>query len=261
MRLDDAYANGAYIPHAAEYPRRWAAKAEALRTDLGARAEIALRYGRAEREVFDLFHPQGVAKGTVIFVHGGYWKAFDRSSWSHLAAGPLARGWAVAIPSYTLCPDIRIAGITPQIVAAVTAIADRTEGPLALTGHSAGGHLVARMLAPGMLSTSVAARIACVVPISPLADLGPLLETSMNTDLRMDAAEARAESPIHQPVPETPVAVWVGGAERPAFLDQAQLLAEAWQAPCHIAEGRHHFDVIDALEQPDSDLTRLLTRS
>ena len=259
MELDDAYANAAHIAAADAYPPRWAAKAAAFRDAQGARAELGLRYGDAAREVFDLFRPEGTAQGTVVFVHGGYWKAFDGSSWSHLVAGPLSRGWAVAMPSYTLCPDIRISGITNQIAAAVTAIAVQLDGPLALVGHSAGGHLVARMLEPGMLPVGVMARIARVVPISPLADLEPLMRTSMNDVLRLDAAEARAESPVRQPVPDVPVTVWVGADERPAFLDQARWLSDAWDAPCHIAPGKHHFDVIDALEDPDSDLTRLLT--
>lgn len=259
MELDDAYANGAYIAGADSYPPRWAAEAAAFRTALGARARIGLRYGAAEREVFDLFLPEGDAAGTVIFVHGGYWRAFDRSSWSHLAQGALAQGWAVAMPSYTLCPENTITGITNQIAAAVTEVAAQTDGPLVLTGHSAGGHLVARMLAPGMLPARVAERVARVVPISPLSDLEPLLKTSMNADFGMDAAEARAESPIHQPAPDVPVTVWVGGDERPAFLDQARWLAEAWDVSCHIEPGKHHFDVIDALADPESALTRLLT--
>ncbi|WP_050927926.1 alpha/beta hydrolase [Aestuariivita boseongensis] len=259
MELDDAYANGAYIAGAESYPPRWAAEAQAFRDALGARARIGLRYGGAEREVFDLFLPEGDARGTVVFVHGGYWRAFDRSTWSHLAAGAVNRGWAVAMPSYTLCPKNRISGITNQIAAAVSEVAAQTEGSLVLTGHSAGGHLVARMLAPGMLPARVAERVERVVPISPLTDLEPFLKTSMNEDFRMDLAEAQAESPIHQPAPDVPVTIWVGGDERPAFLDQARWLADAWDVPCHVEPGKHHFDVIDALGDPDSELTRLLT--
>ena len=99
MKLDDAYANGAYIDGAEAYPPRWEAAAKAFREELGARAQQGVRYGPSDRQVFDFFQPEGVARGTVVFVHGGYWKAFDASVWSHLAAGALARGWAVAMPS------------------------------------------------------------------------------------------------------------------------------------------------------------------
>jgi alpha-beta hydrolase superfamily lysophospholipase len=163
------------------------------------------------------------------------------------------------MPGYVLAPEARIAEITGQIRAAVESIAARTEGPLVLTGHSAGGHLVARMLCPDVgLPDAVRERLRRVVPISPLADLHPLLETTMNDDLRLDAAEAAAESPVDHPAPATPVHVWVGGAERPAFLDQARWLATAWDVPLTIAAERHHFDVIDALAKPESDLLNLL---
>ncbi|QBF33171.1 alpha/beta hydrolase [Thalassococcus sp. S3] len=256
--LDDAYANGAYIAGAADYPPRWAAEASAFRDGLGARAETH-SYGPGEREAFDLFHPEAEARGTVIFVHGGYWRAFDRSSWSHLAQGPLAAGWAVAMPSYDLCPNVRISDITQQVARATEAVAGLTHGPLALAGHSAGGHLVARMLAPGMLAADVAERIATMLPISPLADLEPLRSTSMNDDFQLDAEAARAESPIYQPKPRVPVTVWVGADERPAFLDQAALLAEVWESGHVVLPDRHHFDVIDDLGDPESHMTQVLT--
>ena len=78
----------------------------------------------------------------MVFVHGGYWRAFDRGLWSHLAAGPLARGWAVAMPGYVLAPEARIAAITAMIADAVAAAAAEVDGPMRLAGHSAGGHLV-----------------------------------------------------------------------------------------------------------------------
>src|SRR5690606_4847646 len=121
----------------------------------------------------------------------GYWMDFDPTLWSHLAAGPLARGWAVALPCYDLCPDVRIAAITAQVARAVTAIAALVPGPVVLSGHSAGGHLVARMLCPDV-ALPVRDRVLRVVPISPLADLVPLLQTGMNATLRLDGAEARA---------------------------------------------------------------------
>ena len=141
MKLDDAYANAAYIPGGADYPDRWAAQAAAFRA--GARCEIDLVYGERPRERFDLFHPNRLAKGVVIFVHGGYWLRFDKSYWSHLAAGPLAHGWAVAMPSYDLCPDVGIAQIGDQIAQVIAVIAARVPGPVRLVGHSAGGQLVA----------------------------------------------------------------------------------------------------------------------
>ncbi len=226
---------------------------------LGARAELGVRYGPSDRQAVDIFHTAGRPKGTVVFVHGGYWKAFDRNSWSHLAQGALAAGWTVAMPGYDLCPDVRIRDITQQIASAVTLIAERTDGPLALTGHSAGGQLVCRMLDPALLPDTIRQRITRVAPISPVADLPPLLETTMNDVLRLDMEEAEAESPVNMPAPDTTVSIWVGAAERPVFLDMAATLATRWAAPEVIVPEKHHFDVIEALSDADSDLVRFLT--
>ncbi|MRU15394.1 alpha/beta hydrolase [Roseovarius sp. A21] len=252
--LDDAYANAAHIPGADDYPPRWARLAAEFRKELEdeGRARLGLSYGDSARQVMDLFLPDGPIRGLCVFVHGGYWLRFDKSYWSHFAAGPLARGWAVAIPSYDLCPDVTIAQITGQIATAVGLAAQQVKGPIALTGHSAGGHLVARMAVPGVLPEDIAARLASVVPISPVADLRPLLETSMNDHFGMDLAAAVSESPVLMTPSPVPVHVWVGAQERPVFLDQAKWLSEAWNAALHIAPGRHHFDVIDALQDPES---------
>jgi acetyl esterase/lipase len=257
MDRDRAYQNAAFIPGGADYPGRWAAQAEAFRTAQGPGAQLGLRYGPGERQAFDLFLPQGPARGLVVFVHGGYWHLFGRDRFSHLAAGPLARGWAVAVPSYTLAPAARIAAMTVEIAAAVSAAAARVTGPVAVTGHSAGGHLAARMACgDAPLPAGVAARIARVVPISPVADLEPLMATAMNATLGIDAAEAAAESPARLPLRAgAEVTVWVGGQERPAFLWQARTLSEAWACRWHVAQGQHHFDVIEGLAEPQSSLT------
>lgn len=260
MDLDDAYANGAYIAGAADFPPRWAASAEDFRNSLHDRARLDIPYGDGARHRFDLFLPEGPPKGVFVFVHGGYWLAFDKSSWSHLAVGALAHGWAVAMPSYDLCPDVQIEDITRQVAQAVICIAAEVPDlPITLAGHSAGGHLVARMLDKTLIPAEVGARIEMVIPISPLADLLPLLRTSMNDKFHMDCDSAKAESPVEM-LDRYPaeVTVWVGAEERPAFLDQAQWLADAWHADHVIALGKHHFNVVEPLADPDSDLVHLI---
>lgn len=260
MELDDDYAIGAYIEGAEAFPPLWAENAGKFRAGLGERAQLAIPYGPSERQAFDLFLPEGKPQGTMIFVHGGYWLAFDRSSWSHLAAGALARGWAVAMPSYDLCPDVSIATITQQIATAVQAVAGRTTGPISLAGHSAGGYLVARMLDHRIVPDGVGKRFQTVIPISPLSNLEPLLRTSMNEKFKMNASTARSDSPVNMTERYAAnVTVWVGENERPALLDQARWLADAWRVGHVIASGKHHFDVIDLLADPDSDMVRVLT--
>jgi arylformamidase len=248
--MDLAYSNGAFIAGADAFAARWAAAAAGFRASLGDRAQLGLAYGAGGRHQLDLFLPEQTPHGLMVFVHGGYWKAFDRSDWSHLARGALARGWACAMPSYTLAPDARIAAMTGEIAQAVRIASRMVAGPVVVTGHSAGGHLSARM---GCADTGLA--LARVVPISPLADLTPLMGTAMNDVLRLDAAECAAESPArHGLWADVQAHVWVGGQERPSFLWQARTLAEAWHCDWTVAQGRHHFDVIDDLADPNTAL-------
>ena len=262
-RLDatQAYTNAHFIPDAEGYIDHWAEMAQSFREREAAlgRARLNHPYGDAPRQKIDMFHPSGPAKGLVVFVHGGYWLRFDRGYWSHSAAGALARDWAVAMPSYTLAPEARIADITREVARAIDVAAGFVRGPLVLTGHSAGGHLVARMGCKDVaLAADLRARIAHILPISPVSDLRPLRDTAMNEGLKLGESEAVAESPVCHPRPDIPVTVWVGAEERPVFLDQARWLAEAWGAPLRAAPGRHHFDVIDDLEDPDAPLMRAL---
>ena len=263
MSLDTDYINVDYIPGGAEYPDRWEAEGQAFREREAAigRARLNVPYGSGDRNRFDLFHPAGKPEGLVVFVHGGYWMRFDRHFWSHFAAGLTARGWAVAMPSYTLAPEARIRDMTREIARAVETAAGLVPGPIRLVGHSAGGHLVARIgCRDVLLDPGVRARIARILPLSPVSDLRPLLEIAMNDTLRLDTDEARAESPVLHAAPDIPVTVWVGAEERPVFLDQAMWLAEAWGAPLRLDPGRHHFDLLDGLEDADSPMVESVLR-
>ncbi len=250
--LSDAYANAAHIPGGPEFPARWTAAAARFRA---AHPPEDVPYGEHPRERLHLFRPGREPRGLLVFVHGGYWMAFSASDFSHLAAGALSRGWAVALPSYPLCPEATVGGIVRSVARAVDRAAKAVAGPIRLAGHSAGGQVVAR-LAGADVTLASRGRLAGVLPISPLANLAPLLRTAMNDTLRLCAEEAAAESPMLRPRPVVPVTVWVGEDERPAFRDQALWLSRAWDAPLVVEPTRHHFDVIAGLEEPDGSLTR-----
>ncbi len=254
---DDAYQNGKYIDGAAEYPAIWASAAATFRRT---HPPESIAYGRHPREGYDLFRPQGTPRGLAVFVHGGYWRAFDRTDWSHLAAGPLARGWAVAIPGYRLCPDVTISDITGAITRAINSAAERIDGPIHLAGHSAGGHLVTRMGCDD-IRAPFTNRLKRIVSISGVHDLRPLVRTGLNADLRLDIHSAAAASPaLATPRSGFELTCWAGSAERPEFLRQSALLADIWSGAfvptrAITAPGHHHFSVIGDLSNPDSALT------
>jgi arylformamidase len=78
------------------------------------------------------------------------------------------------------CPHF--GDIAREIATAISFCAGEIAGPIRLTGHSAGGHLVTRMISgePLLLPDAVLKRIAGVVSISGVHDLRPLMRTDMN---------------------------------------------------------------------------------
>ncbi|HWL58382.1 MAG TPA: alpha/beta hydrolase [Paracoccus sp. (in: a-proteobacteria)] len=261
------YDNTGNIPDGTSWPERWVGPARAFREAVEAegRARMGLAYGPGSRNRLDLFMPMATPRGLVVYIHGGFWMQSDRSFWSHLAAGPLLHGFAVAVPEYSLCPTIRITGITAEIGAAITAAAGMVAGPIRLVGHSAGGHLASRMACmDAPLSPEMQARIAGVVSISGLHDLRPLLHVPQCAPLALDEAEALAESPaLLRPAPGTRLTCWVGGAETSEFRRQSALLANIWLGLGAATEaveeaGRHHFDIVDGLTDAGHPLVRTL---
>ena len=268
--LDDAYENSAYIPGATSWLQGLPDRAASFRASQPD-AMLNQPYGKSERQRYDLFTPEGgldVARGLLAIVHGGYWMALSKDDFSYLAAGPLARGWAVAMIGYTLAPQARIAEITTEIAAATNAVAKLGNGPLRLVGHSAGGHLVARMMCRDVaLSDQAAQRLDRVVSVSGLHDLRPLRRLAKNETWQLDDAEAATESPVMQiPREGIELACIAGADERPEFIRQNALLPIAWQglgtpAYSRLLAGDHHFSVIDHLANMDSNVCKSIFSS
>jgi len=259
---DDAYQNGKYISGGDAYLGMWKATSATFRESLPeARRNIGVAYGPHPREVFDLFLPKAPPKGVVIFIHGGYWQSLDHQLWSHLAAGPMAHGWAVAMPGYPLCPEVSIAGITQSMVQAVAVIGNKIAGDIIISGHSAGGHLTARMACDD-IPLPHAHRVRRYVSISGVHDLRPLTRTGLNEALKLTMASAAAESPaLKTPREGVHLLAWVGEEERPEFLRQNSLLGNIWrgafaQTGCMQAKGHHHFNVVGDLAEAKSPLTK-----
>jgi len=255
-----------------EHPRYFALYAEMSQAAVAALApRLDLRYGPGPKETLDLFVPATRPRGTFVFIHGGYWRALDKSDFSFVAAPLVEQGIAVALVNYDLCPSVAVATIVDQCRRSMLWLL--REGPrygaaidhIVIGGHSAGGHL-ATMLFTTDWSTEGLPRapFAAGVTLSGVHDLEPLVLSTMNADLRLDADVARCNSPVnHQPRTEAPLLVAVGAEETSEFLRQADLMFNAWprnrpdgaSAPLRIP-GRHHFSVVLDYADPASELTR-----
>src|SRR5438045_4011061 len=177
------YTNRARVPENPALMAGWARDAAAYR-DRHAPRTIA--YGPSDRNTIDIF--RGDDQGPmVVFIHGGYWQALDGSSFSHCARGLNAHGIDVAVPSYDLCPHVSVDTIIQEMRAAARELA-RLGRPLVISGHSAGGHLAACLLAtdwPSLDAPRPKDLVIAAYSISGLFDLVPLVETSINKALQL----------------------------------------------------------------------------
>jgi arylformamidase len=257
------YNNRARVPEHAEIFARWAREAEDYRAETlkAGRAELGLFYGDPPRQYLDLFLPAaGDGAPLAVFIHGGWWRAFDPSMYSQMARGLNAHGVAVAVVGYDLCPNVTIAAIIEQMRRACGFLWQRFGRRMVVYGHSAGGHLAGAMVAtdwPSLYPKAPADLIPAGYSISGIFDLTPLMDTSVNQDLRLDAAVARKVSPVFWPIVSGRVfdAV-VGGLESEEFKRQSRIIAQAWQGTAQTRyeeiAGTNHFTVIDALADHQS---------
>jgi len=266
--VERGYNNRAAVPeHPAWFARFAAASSEAVAA-LAPRRDV--RFGRGPKETLDLFLPAGTPRGTLAFIHGGYWRSLDKAEHAFVAPAFVGQGLAVANINYDLCPSVTVAEIVAQATRAIALLArDRARlglaGPLVVAGHSAGGHLAAMAVAtPAAAFGTDAHPVKGALSLSGVHDLTPLVLASMNADLRLDVDAARAVSPaLLPPATAAPVAIVVGAGETGEFLRQSDLLWDAWPtnrpaglaAPLRVPD-RHHFNVVMDYLDPESALTR-----
>ena len=266
----DAYYEGQYnnrlsIPDAADCNARGVARSTAARARLASRLDLA--YGPSPRQRIDLYPAAAPGAPILSFIHGGYWRSRDKSEFAFIAEPFVAAGITVAMPEYDLAPAVTVGTIVEQMVAAHAWLyrhasehgADRSR--LFVAGHSAGGHLAAMMAAtrwneidPELPADLVKGAYA----VSGVFDLMPMLHFSFNADIRLDAASAKAMSPIeHCPAWPVPVRTAAGALESDEFRRQCRTLAERWPASVkgHMdVPGCHHLSVAEALADPGNAL-------
>lgn len=240
------------IPHYQRIFEGWARASAAVRASAPCRLDVA--YGPHAMETLDLFLPSGPPRGTLMYIHGGYWRSLDKSDAS-IAAPPFTQaGYAVAVVNYALCPAVSVEAIVEQVRRAAAWLAAHhaewgaPPGRLFACGHSAGGHLAAMLLA-------TEPTVAAAVCVSALYDLRPLLEVpSVVEATRFTAQSVPALSPaLLRPVAGAPLLTALGDDENPGFHAQYEAIRESWRHvhAGHVAcPGLDHFTILEALTQP-----------
>jgi arylformamidase len=260
------YNNRVLVADHPVYLERWAQASAGARATMT--SHLDLRYGEAPGETLDLF-PARKGDGTcLMFIHGGYWRALDKKDFSWLAPAWVDAGVSLAVVNYDLCPKVSIEEIVRQMLRASRWLwlnapqYGMDEERLYVSGHSAGGHLTAMMMAavwPALDPQLPKDLFKGGLAISGVYDLRPLMDVDwLQPDLRLDEAAAHRLSPAFMPpATRAPVMTCVGGAESSEFRRQNALLGERWRgafAGDLPMPGTHHFSVMDGLAQPSSAL-------
>lgn len=256
--MEAAYNNRRKVPGHPATMAEWKGKSAAIRAG-HPNLDLGLSYGTGSRHVLDIFWPGADrAVPLAVFIHGGYWAALDKSWFSHLAAGFLANNIALAIPSYDLCPNVNLATVVEDVRRAVAFLMARYGTDVYATGHSAGGHMTAMLLATDWSAYGIPHHVRGGCAISGLFDLVPLVATSINGPLKLDMAEAARLSPINLTSPDRRLHAYVGEFEGDEYTRQSAAIAKAWNGRWDVVAGADHFTAIAPLEDGRSEMMRTI---
>ena len=268
--LDREYDNRRKVPDFADYFARYASESAAARREFECRLDVP--YGPAPGETLDIF-PAGPSAPIQLFIHGGYWRAMDKADFNYVARAFRPAGAAVVVINYALVPAVDMDELVRQCRASVAWVyrhAGSFGGDperLFISGHSAGGHLVAMLMSTDWRAWGLPADvIKGGSGISGLYDLEPIRLCYLNRDLGLGPEQTRRLSPVHLPPERSgPLLLPVGGLEGPEYHRQTDELARAWWKrglPCEVLDmpGLDHFSIVAQLGNPASDLARAILR-
>ena len=251
---DAAYDNNAAVKNSAALIAERNQASEMLRASRNSFLDVP--YGDRERTKIDLYPAVDKTAPCLVFLHGGYWQRNSRDVFAMLVEGVAAHGWSVAIPGYSLAPDVSLTDIVTEISQSLDWLAQHgaaygISGPVVLAGWSAGAQLVAMALDHP--------RVAAGLAISGVYDLAPIRDTGLNNALKLTDEEVARLSPLHLPVVQKRLDIAYGSAELPALVFDSIRLHEARMAagaPGKLfpIEGADHFSILAELRRPDGAL-------
>ncbi|MGH6961635.1 MAG: alpha/beta hydrolase [Dongiaceae bacterium] len=271
--LDRQYINQLHVPRFAEHVAFWQSESARARAELPGHLDVP--FGPSPDEILDIFPPAasaGQPAPVQVFFHGGYWRAFQARDFDFVARRLCEAGALVVIVNYALIPAVRMAELVRQCRAALawvgTNMARYGGDPrrIYISGHSAGGHLVAMLQAVATPAgePEVAGSVRGGVAISGLYDLEPIRLTYLQETLQLTAAEVQAFSPErHLPAKAPPLVIGYGAAESEEFVRHAthygRLLRERGIAvEVRPLAGHDHMSVCAALADRNSEPTQLI---
>lgn len=268
--LDDAYNQRVWAPNADEIIQSWGARSEQMRK----RYELEThRYGPDEAETLDIFRTDRADAPTLVFIHGGAWRAGSKDNFSLLADAFVPYGANVVVLNFDNIPDQRITGMADQIRRAIAWIHESApeisidSDKLYISGHSSGGHLAGVMLTTDWSKLGLPADIIKGgLPISGMFDMEPVMLSARSSYVELNNDEAEQMSPIrHIDNIAAPIHLAYGGKESPEFQRHSREFHEALQQSSHPSEliflpDLNHFEIFNSLAEPEGAIAKAARR-
>lgn len=272
--LDREYNNRAKVANATEVLEWYARQSAAARAELACRLDIACGDHAGER--LDVFPARGGGPAPVqVFIHGGYWHRLDKADFSYVARPFLAAGAAVAVVNYALMPAVTMDELVRQCRASLAWVWRNATsfggdpGRVFVSGHSAGGHLVAMVMAtdwPRFGDGLPADLVKAGTGISGLYDLEPIRLSYLNDVLALSPEDVERNSPARLlPTLPRPLTIAVGEKEGAEYHRQVEALVHPWRAhgvPLEVMDlaGHDHFSIMASVADRAAPLTRAILR-
>ncbi|HVB78968.1 MAG TPA: alpha/beta hydrolase [Candidatus Binataceae bacterium] len=266
--IDTQYDPERGVPDFRPYAEFFVGESAKARQDL--KCMLDVRFGPTVEETLDIFPAADPDAPILVFIHGGYWRRLSSKEFSLVARGPVALGITTVVTNYALCPKVTLPEITRQSRAAISWLY-RTEQRFAgnrkrifVSGHSAGGHQVARLLNTpweqdyGLPADVIKGGFA----ISGLFDLRPLRYSFLQPMIQLSEEIVRTESPqFNLAAGASPLITSVGGDETPEFKRQSIDYVAATKGAGNSASyseqpGKNHFTAIEGFLDKSSALCR-----
>lgn len=265
--LDRAYSPSSMVPSIDPFLARYAADSAMVRAGFAADRWASVAYGPGAAHSFDLFRPIEAPAPLVVFIHGGYWQALSKADASFPARALADAGIAYASLDYTLAPHARLDAIVEEARAALSRIwvshahlgIDRQR--IVLSGHSAGAHLAAMLLATNWAARGLPdLRPAGAILIGGIYDLEPIRLSYVDEALHLDVAAVDRNSPLRMtPAVDCPLVVTWAEHDTDEFKRQSRALAMHWAGGGRAVTtfeqaGRNHFDCLFDWCEPQTRL-------
>jgi arylformamidase len=234
----------------------------------------ARRYGDGFNEDLEIFPAAAPNAPVYIFMHGGEWKRRDNLSGAFPALSLVHAGFTYVNLNFEALPHVRLPHIVDQVRRAVVWVYNNARdyganpGAIHLFGHSSGAHLAAVLATTRWQDFGVPADVLKSVScVSGLYDMEPVMLSMRREWVKLTPEEGRELSPVHDVSNvNCPVSIVYGENESPEFKRQARvfhevLLVAKKQSRLISVADRNHFELLDTLREPGSELEKLLVNS